>query len=473
MTSKGKELYHTIKRSLTSPPFSVGTSSSTTLSNGARYSGGSTTSKQWIHPPDILINGRVEYSLKMLGTTEVNEPKGTPAIRDAIHAIRFQLQVNKGITGHSGSKLKKVDIHISIDGLTVIDTKTKMILHKFPLHKISFCADDKQDKRVFSFIAKEEASQRHKCFVFLSDKLAEQITLTVGEAFDLAYQKFLEKNGRDLENRKQVIVLRKRIAELETENNELKEKLAAALRKNTVSANFWFIYLEDVIFLLQLSSVAPVLPSTPVPSQPPNLTLSSLITLNSNNSVMCPPSASTVPVPILQPPPSTVPRRNHALCTTQNVENIEDLNNAIPNVGRKLENICLDKLEDIFDNEFDPRADEKKKVDAKAKDEFGLDPFDDTVADTVFNAQESVDGVGNVAAALQEPTVEEFDHMLSIVDKRLAEMRAGFASGHLAVGDTGDSARDLQHIYGVPSSQNLTLDSSSAASPDKIPSSMS
>lgn len=62
---------------------------------------------------------------------------------------------------------------------------------------------------------------------------------------------------------------------------------------------------------------------------------------------------------------------------------------------------------------------------------------------------------------------------MSQVDKRLAEMRAGFASGHLAVGDTGDSARDLQHIYGVPSSQNLTLDSSSAASPDKIPSSMS
>lgn len=45
-----------------------------------------------------------------------------------------------------------------------------------------------QDKRVFSFIAKAESSGRHDCFVFLSEKLAEQITLTVGEAFDLAYQ---------------------------------------------------------------------------------------------------------------------------------------------------------------------------------------------------------------------------------------------------------------------------------------------
>lgn len=50
-----------------------------------------------------------------------------------------------------------------------------------------------QDKRVFSFIAKAESSTRHDCFVFLSEKLAEQITLTVGEAFDLAYQVKLYK----------------------------------------------------------------------------------------------------------------------------------------------------------------------------------------------------------------------------------------------------------------------------------------
>lgn len=36
------------------------------------------------------------------------------------------------------------------------------------------------------------------------------------------------------------------------------------------------------------------------------------------------------------------------------------------------------------------------------------------------------------------------------VDRRLTELRDGFASGMLAMGDTGDAARDLQHIYGVP-----------------------
>lgn len=41
----------------------------------------------------LLINGRVEYGLKLLGHKEVPEPKGTHIVRDAIHAIRFQLQV--------------------------------------------------------------------------------------------------------------------------------------------------------------------------------------------------------------------------------------------------------------------------------------------------------------------------------------------------------------------------------------------
>lgn len=52
--------------------------------------------------------------------------------------------MNRGLTGHSGSKLKKVDLQISVDGLTIIETKSKMILFKYPLHRISFCADDKQ-----------------------------------------------------------------------------------------------------------------------------------------------------------------------------------------------------------------------------------------------------------------------------------------------------------------------------------------
>lgn len=40
---------------------------------------------------------------------------------------------------------------------------------------------------------------------------AEEITLTIGQAFDLAYKKFLESGGKDVETRKQIGSLQKRV----------------------------------------------------------------------------------------------------------------------------------------------------------------------------------------------------------------------------------------------------------------------
>lgn len=40
---------------------------------------------------------------------------------------------------------------------------------------------------------------------------AEEITLAIGQAFDLAYKKFLESGGKDVETRKQIGNLQKRV----------------------------------------------------------------------------------------------------------------------------------------------------------------------------------------------------------------------------------------------------------------------
>lgn len=99
-------------------------------------------------------------------------------------------------------------------------------MHEYPLHRISYCADDKAEKRFFSFIAKDADSNKHTCFVFLSDKLAEEITLTIGQAFELAYKKYLESRGKEMESKKQSMIMTKRIEILEEENKELKKRLA-------------------------------------------------------------------------------------------------------------------------------------------------------------------------------------------------------------------------------------------------------
>lgn len=90
----------------------------------------------------------MEYGVKMLGSTEVAQPKGVHVVRDAIHAIRFQLQV-RGMSATSPRKLPKVQIKINTRHVQVVESKSSLILHSHSLNKISFCADDKQVSHQF------------------------------------------------------------------------------------------------------------------------------------------------------------------------------------------------------------------------------------------------------------------------------------------------------------------------------------
>ncbi|EDO49371.1 predicted protein, partial [Nematostella vectensis] len=129
------------------------------------------------------------------GVTEVAEAKGTEVIKEAITKVQFANHIKKSEAGTKASKLRKVDLKINIDGVSIEDSKSKEVLHSYPLHHISYCADDKRNKRVFAFIAKDKTSPKHTCYVFEAERLAEELTLTVGQAFDLAYRRFLERKG--------------------------------------------------------------------------------------------------------------------------------------------------------------------------------------------------------------------------------------------------------------------------------------
>uniref|UniRef100_A0A8C5Q6V4 PTB domain-containing engulfment adapter protein 1 n=1 Tax=Leptobrachium leishanense TaxID=445787 RepID=A0A8C5Q6V4_9ANUR len=177
--------------------------------------------KSWMHTPEALSKHYIAYNVKFLGSTEVEQPKGTEIVRDAVRKLKFARHIKKS----EGQKLPKVELQISIYGVKILEPKMKDVLHNCQLHRISFCADDKTDKRIFTFICKDSESNKHLCYVFDSEKCAEEITLTIGQAFDLAYRKFLESGGKDVETRKQIAGLQKRIQDLETENTELKHKV--------------------------------------------------------------------------------------------------------------------------------------------------------------------------------------------------------------------------------------------------------
>ncbi|PIO65180.1 phosphotyrosine interaction domain protein [Teladorsagia circumcincta] len=290
------------------------------------------------------------YTVKFFGSQEVKEAKGTKAIRDAIHAIQFQNGVKRFESTQAGAKLQKVDIQINVEGVTIVDYKTKMALHRYPLQKISFCADDKQDKRIFSFIAKSQSDpDKHECFVFLSDKMAEQITLTVGEAFDLAYK----------------VLPNDPFIGLVTAPSEF----APTVNTNTQLNGH------------NIPQTVSYSPSGPAPS-------------------LAPPPC---PVPTLAPPPPVAPRRNPpARANTV----------PAPEVGRRLQNLQLDNMEDVFDDNFDPRANNKSKENKE------YDPFGDDFLDNVLRLGDEAGRSTMAQIDAAQPTAADFQKMIDKVDKR-------------------------------------------------------
>merc|ERR1739838_189492 len=278
-----------------------------------------------------------------LGSTEVDQPKGIEVVKEGIRKLKFNQQIKKA----EGTKTPKVELTVSVDGVAIQEPKSKKIQHQYPLHRISYCADDKAEKRFFSFIAKDADSNRHTCFVFLSDKLAEEITLTIGQAFELAYKKFLESKGKDLEKEKKEMVMHKRIELLENENKELKKRLTDIA--NIKGDNDVKQYMRENN-ISELCTVAPV--------------LSSSESSNNQSSSEDPASAD-----------STSNGKNSDT-NSNNGDNLKDLNSVTIKSSQSVnELICLDEstssisqtdfggitldnftLDDLNDDDFNPRA---------------------------------------------------------------------------------------------------------------------
>uniref|UniRef100_A0A2M4A0X0 Putative cell death protein 6 n=1 Tax=Anopheles triannulatus TaxID=58253 RepID=A0A2M4A0X0_9DIPT len=203
--------------------------------NGSSDAKNTKNGRNWLHAPDVLVNGHVAYLVKYLGSTPVEQPKGIEVVKEAIRRLQFTQQMKKA-EGGGNVKTKKVEITVSVDGVAIQEPRSQVIMHQFPLHKISYCADEKGVKKFFSFIAKTgtgsnapstvsslssgggggddssinnsngstngSGEDRHECFVFISNKLASDITLTIGQAFELAYRRYVSDSGKSLESTK-------------------------------------------------------------------------------------------------------------------------------------------------------------------------------------------------------------------------------------------------------------------------------
>lgn len=176
---------------------------------------------------DILRGGAVQdnsvneaeanqFSVRFLGSVEVNGFKGNEIICDAMKEIVKQHQLTsaskppacvldvseRGIRiiehpqateGRKGSVSGKKSSKRKLGKLFDRDSKESATqCHYFALKNVTFCGCHPQNARFFAFITKHPEDHRFACHVFMSEYSTEPVANAVGRAFKKFYAEFLD-----------------------------------------------------------------------------------------------------------------------------------------------------------------------------------------------------------------------------------------------------------------------------------------
>ncbi|XP_071598516.1 low density lipoprotein receptor adapter protein 1-like isoform X1 [Heliangelus exortis] len=136
--------------------------------------------ESWADMQEPLLEGMC-FTLKYLGMTLVEKPKGEDMAAAAIRRIVATAQVG-------ARKFQKVILTVSPRGISLQDADTKEMVENISIYRISYCTTDKLQNKVFAYVAQSQESGALECHAFLSPKkkIAQAVTLTVAQAFQMA-----------------------------------------------------------------------------------------------------------------------------------------------------------------------------------------------------------------------------------------------------------------------------------------------
>ena len=136
---------------------------------------------KWETDDEKVRNNHCEFKVKYLGSIEVQESRGMEVCESAIKILKTQ-STNK-------KKLQAI-LHVSGDGLRVVDKKTQGMLVDQVIEKVSFCAPDRNFSRGFAYISRDGTSRRWVCHGFLARRdSGERLSHAVGVAFAVCLER--------------------------------------------------------------------------------------------------------------------------------------------------------------------------------------------------------------------------------------------------------------------------------------------
>lgn len=138
----------------------------------------------------------VVFYLKYLGFTLVDEVDDDESYGDGASTKAVQRIV--AMAKSENKKLKKVALTVSSKGIHMVDITTKEVLTDLSIYRISFCTADRNHDKVFAFIARNTINETMECHAFLcaKTKIAQAVTLTVWQAFNVAQDRWTDQQHR-------------------------------------------------------------------------------------------------------------------------------------------------------------------------------------------------------------------------------------------------------------------------------------
>eukprot|EP00795_Rhopilema_esculentum_P011628 gene11628-21870_t len=135
----------------------------------------------WIHKPEDLLYSTVMYDTQYLGSHPVMVVRGTQSTVDACKKMKS--------TSKMLQKIPTIKLSMSVRGIDFIDAQSQSTISSYDIRYISYCAQDPDDLSIFAYITKDAKTGKHYCHVFkgYTAALSDEIVLTIGQAFELAY----------------------------------------------------------------------------------------------------------------------------------------------------------------------------------------------------------------------------------------------------------------------------------------------
>lgn len=138
--------------------------------------------ENWTDTRETLLEGML-FQLKYLGMTLVEQPKGEELSAAAVKRIVATAKA-------SGKKLQKVLLKVTPRGIILYDSISNQLIENVSIYRISYCTADKLHDKVFAYIAQSQQNETLECHAFLcaKRKMAQAVTLTVAQAFKVAFE---------------------------------------------------------------------------------------------------------------------------------------------------------------------------------------------------------------------------------------------------------------------------------------------